>query len=59
MFNLETAKGNKDDDDVQCYKYEDNVISDTYNLSYCLSYYSSNSNSCNYLNVVYFYYRNK
>jgi len=59
MFNLETTKGNKDDDEVQSYKYEDNVISDTYNLSCCLSYYYSNSNSCNYHNVVYFYYRNK
>ena len=56
MFNLETAKGNKDDDDVQCYKYEDNVISDTYNLSYYLSYYYSNSNACNYHNFVYFFF---
>ena len=59
MFIIEKNKGNKDDDEVQSYKYEDNVISDTYNLYYFLSYYSSNSSTCNYHNVVYFYYRKK
>ena len=39
MFNLETNKGKKDDVEVKSYKYEDNFISDTYNLSSCLSYY--------------------
>lgn len=59
MFNLETNKGYKDDDEVQSYKYEDNIILDTYNLSYCLSYYSYNSNAYNYHNIVHFCYKNK
>jgi len=58
MFNLEKNKGNKDDDEVQSYKYEDNVIANTYNLSSYLFYYSLNSNACNYHNVVHFYYKN-
>ena len=38
MFNLEKNKGRKDDDEVQSYKYEDNVISNTYNFSSYLFY---------------------
>ena len=52
MFNLERNKGSKDRDEVESYKYEYNVISNTYNLSSCLSYYSSNFNACNYHNDV-------
>ena len=41
MFNVETNKENKNNDEVQSYNYEDNAISCTYYYYY----YSSNSNA--------------
>ena len=52
MFNVETSKENKNDDEVQSYNYEDNAISGTYYLSFCFYYYSSNFNASN---IITFY----
>ena len=54
MFNVETNKENKNDDEVQSYNYEDNAISGTYYLSFCFSYYSSNFNACNTITLYMF-----
>ena len=47
MFNVETNKENKNNDEVKSYNYEDNAISGTYYLSFCFSYCYSNFNTSN------------
>lgn len=54
MFNVETNKENKNDDEVQSYNYEDNAISGTYYLSFCFYYYSSNFNASNTITLYMF-----